>query len=71
MTEHEKLLAGLHYNTRDPELLGMYHNARAVTKQLAQLDSHDFETKLTLLREMLGGFGDESWIELPFWCDNW
>lgn len=69
MTEHEKLLAGLHYNTRDPELLGMYHNARAVTKQLAQLDSHDFETKLTLLREMLGGFGDESWIELPFWCD--
>jgi maltose O-acetyltransferase len=69
MTEHEKLLAGLQYNTRDPELLGMYHNARAITKKLTQLDSHDFDTKLSLLREMLGGFGDESWIELPFWCD--
>lgn len=28
MTEREKLLSGKYYNSRDPELLEMYHQAK-------------------------------------------
>lgn len=27
MTEREKMLQGMNYNSRDPELLAMYHKA--------------------------------------------
>ncbi len=69
MTEHEKLLRGENYNSRDPELLGMYHRARKLTRELSTLDSQDFAEKNRLLRELFGAWGDESWIEQPFWCD--
>lgn len=69
MTEHEKLLRGEHYNSRDPALLAMYHRARALTRRLSAVDSQDFSGKNQLLRELFAAWGDESWIEQPFWCD--
>lgn len=68
-SELQKLLSGEAYNTRDPELLAMYHHARSVTKQLSTLDSPDFEQKNQLLRSLFNAYGEESWIEQPFWCD--
>ena len=44
MTE-EKLLSGLEYNSRDEELIAMYHRARALTKSLGALDSHQADEK--------------------------
>lgn len=45
MTEREKLLSGLEYNSRDEELIAMYHRARALTKSLGALDSHQADEK--------------------------
>lgn len=69
MTEHEKLLRGETYNTRDPELIATYHQARALIKQLSALEFTQLEQKQYLLNSLFATFGDESWIELPFWCD--
>ncbi|CAI1749400.1 Putative acetyltransferase SA2342 [Serratia marcescens] len=69
MTEREKLLSGLEYNSRDEELIAMYHRARALTKSLGTLDSHQADEKNRLLGELFGAWGEASWIETPFWCD--
>lgn len=69
MTEREKLLRGENYNSRDPELLVMYHRARKLIRQLGAVESEDFEQKNRLLRELFADWGEESWIEQPFWCD--
>ena len=68
MTERE-LLSGLEYNSRDEELIAMYHRARALTKSLGALDSHQADEKNRLLGELFGAWGEASWIETPFWCD--
>lgn len=54
MTEREKLLSGLEYNSRDEELIAMYHRARALTKSLGTLDSHQADEKNRLLGELFG-----------------
>ncbi|CUZ44344.1 Maltose O-acetyltransferase [Serratia marcescens] len=69
MTEREKLLSGLEYNSRDEELIALYHRARALTKSLEALDSHQADEKNRLLGELFGSWGEASWIETPFWCD--
>ncbi len=57
MSEREKLLRGEVYNSRDDELIAMYHRARSLTKQLTALDSHQSEEKQRLLRELLAAWG--------------
>ena len=69
MTEREKLLSGLEYNSRDEELIALYHRARALIKSLGALDSHQADEKNRLLGELFGAWGEASWIETPFWCD--
>lgn len=39
MTEKEKMLDGQFYNTRDEELIQMYHKARKLLKRYNNLDS--------------------------------
>jgi len=39
MTEKEKMLSGEYYNSRDAELLKMYHRARKLLKIYNNLDS--------------------------------
>lgn len=69
MTEKQKMLAGFPYHSRDPELLEQYHNARAILSQLNQLNSRDVTNKNTLLETLLGGIGENVWIETPFYSD--
>lgn len=57
MTEREKLLSGLEYNSRDEELIALYHRARALTKSLGALDSHQADEKNRLLGELFGAWG--------------
>ena len=69
MTEKEKMLNGETYNSRDPELLGMYHRARKLLKAYNILDSEWIEERERLLGELLGAVGKGVWIESPFFCD--
>lgn len=69
MTEKEKMLAGLEYNSRDPELLEMYHHCRAILLQYNNLDSTDQVRRHELLNSLFHKMEPGVWIEAPFYCD--
>lgn len=69
MTEREKMLAGQPYDTRDPELLGMYHRAKRLLDAYNNLPSTETDRKAQILRELLGYAGEGVWIEKNFSCD--
>ncbi len=69
MTEREKLLNGENYDTRDPELLELYHEAKELLKKWEELSSRDLHGKAEVLKELLAEVGDGVWIEAPFYCD--
>lgn len=69
MTEREKMLAGRPYDTRDPELLGMYHNAKRLLDEYNTLPSTESERKAQILVELLEHAGEGVWIEKTFSCD--
>jgi maltose O-acetyltransferase len=68
-TEKERMLAGEVYNSRAPELLARYHQARALLKVFAETPSTETVKKQELLAELFGGLGQDVWIEAPFFCD--
>lgn len=68
-SEKEKMLAGAFYNSRDPELLAMYHRARRLLGEFNRAASTEMAEKEKLLQELLGGLGRGVWIEAPFFCD--
>jgi maltose O-acetyltransferase len=69
MTELEKMLAGKHYDTRDPDLLEKYYRARMLVAAYNSSDPRDKERRNELLTSLLGKKGDGVWIESPFYCD--
>lgn len=69
MTEREKMLAGLAYDSRDPELLEMYHQARKVIQAYNHINSRDLDGRMALLNQLLGKVAEGVWIENPFFCD--
>ena len=69
MTEREKLLSGEFYNSRDQELLEMYHQAKELLKQWSDVPSRNGEEKSRILQQLLGKIGKGVWIEAPFYCD--
>ena len=67
MTEREKMLAGLTYNTRDAELIAMYWKAREALHAFTQaMPSPD---RMQILRGLLGEVALDVWIEPPFFCE--
>jgi len=69
MSEKEKMLAGLHYNSRDPELLERYYLTRKLLAKLNNLSPIDSEQRNELFTSLLGRISDNVWIETPFFCD--
>ncbi|MFP2995577.1 sugar O-acetyltransferase [Spongiivirga sp. MCCC 1A20706] len=69
MTEKQKMLNGEHYNSRDPELLSMYHHARKLLKAYNTLDADLNEERNRLLSDLFENKGEGVWIEPPFFCD--
>lgn len=69
MTEKEKMLQGMNYNSRDRELIAMYHKARRLLKEYNLLDSHLTDERQRILSELLGNIEEGVWIETPFFCD--
>lgn len=69
MTEKEKMLKGENYNSRDPELIELYHKARGLIREYNNLDSTDLLRREAILMNLLGSKGQGVWIEAPFFCD--
>ena len=69
MSEKEKMLAGLTYNSRDPELLERYYVVRKLLANLNNSTPIDAEQQNELFTLLLGRIGDNVWIETPFFCD--
>lgn len=68
MTEKEKMLAGLNYDAGDPELAKGRAIAKRISRELSVADRESDEYEL-LLKELIGEWGEGSWIEAPFYCD--
>ena len=69
MTEREKMLAGQPYDSRDPELLRLYHRCRKLLQAFNGLDSENLPERTRLLRELFHQTAPNVWIEAPFFCD--
>lgn len=69
MTEKEKMLNGLLYNSRDPELLEAYHLARELLQRYNHLNSRDTAQRFDILTQLLAKVANGAWIEAPFYCD--
>lgn len=69
LSEREKMLSGVPYNSRDPELLGLYYQARELLKEWENCSSRDSKRKSDLLKQLFDQIGVGVWIEAPFYCD--
>lgn len=68
-SEKEKMLDGELYDPRDGELAAARSRARDLLSRLNAVSSQSPGQRTTLLEDLLGSFGDELWIESPFFCD--
>src|SRR2546423_1534125 len=68
-SERERMLHGEPYNSRDPELLALAHQARARLLRFGAIPSTDTAARQRLLCDLLGTVGEGVWIEAPFFCD--
>ena len=69
MTEREKMLVGMLYDCGDEELLTQWHKAKNLMRDYNNTDSEDMESKNRILRQLLGGRGENLWITAPFYVD--
>lgn len=63
------MLKGDFYNSRDSELIKMYHNARKLLQKYNNLDSELTQERERILTELFYFKGSGVWIETPFFCD--
>ncbi len=63
------MLAGQAYDSRDPELLQLYHRARTLLQQYNSLESAMTDLRAGILEELFAEKGKGVWIETPFFCD--
>ncbi|MBE2185393.1 MAG: sugar O-acetyltransferase [Rhodothermales bacterium] len=70
MTEREKMLAGLPYDSREAELMALYRRARPF---LQRFNGNGYtltaEEVTELLSDLFDAAEDGVWIEPPFYCD--
>ena len=68
-SERDKMLRGELYLASAPELVAARVRARRLCAELNASDAADVARRTALLAELLGGVGEEVWIEPPFHCD--
>lgn len=68
-TEKEKMLAGELYNCGDHELITRWHKAKRLQQEYSQTDSTERQKLNTLLDELLGSRGCNTWIVAPIFTD--
>lgn len=63
------MLHGDYYDSRDTELIKIYHKARKLLREYNQLDSELIQERERILNELFKFKGTGVWIEAPFFCD--
>jgi len=63
------MLKGNYYDSRDSELMDMYHKARKLLKEYNNLNSELINERERILSELFNFKGSGVWIEAPFFCD--
>lgn len=69
MTERERMLAGMLYTARDPELQAAMRRAKALTRRYNATTEDQLAERQAILRELFGAVGENPWIEPTFRCD--
>ena len=69
MSEKENMLAGLFYNSLDPELVRLRQEARRTLWQYNATDPADESKRRELMEKLFGQAGKNLIIEPPFYCD--
>lgn len=63
------MLNGDYYDSRNSELIKMYHKARKLLKEYNNLDSKLIQKREQILIKLFEFKGSGVWIETPFFCD--
>lgn len=70
MTEKEKMMAGMLYNSMAADgLLQERQQAKKLCREYNDANPLDTEKKQSIMRKILGKTGENFWIESPFMCD--
>ena len=69
MTQRERMLSGGLYSAADPELFRLRQEARRLTRLYNQSAEDQPEERRRLLEALLGGVGENAFLEPPFRCD--
>lgn len=69
MTEYEKCLAGLPFNGGESPMTNMAANARRLMRAFNAVSYGDAAGKYAILKEMLGGIGENVWVDVDFHCE--
>ena len=67
MTEREKMLQGLLYDSRDGELIDLYWCAREVLHEFNGASMN--RERMLILQRLLGELAPDAWVETPFHCE--
>ena len=70
MTQYERMVAGLIYDPRDPEVMDEQVPFQDRLWEFNQLKPSDYEVKQAYMKEIFAACGDNNYIELPFHA-NW
>ncbi|MBQ1389094.1 MAG: sugar O-acetyltransferase [Clostridia bacterium] len=69
MTEKEKMLAGLMYDSDDKELFDARQQAKIKCRHFNTIPPENRAERVAALKDLLGKTGEKVWIEQPFLCD--
>ena len=69
MTEKEKMLSGKPYNALDSELVAERKVSKNYTFEYNNLHPLDKESKVSVMKKLLGKAGENFYINAPFRCD--
>jgi maltose O-acetyltransferase len=69
MSEWAKMVSGLPYDPRHPDLVAARAHARELTAEYNLTRPEQAARRAALLGELLGDAGEGLWIEPPFFCD--
>ena len=68
-SEKEKMLSGLLYDAKDPQLASEREKARSHLHRLNTTEYGDANKYSEIVKELLPNCASDIWIEPPFFCD--
>lgn len=69
MTEREKMMAGVPYNSAVAEIRKLHLTGKKLMREWNQAAPDDLDRQTKILTRMLGAFGKQARVNHPFWID--